>query len=399
MKPLSIVGVGAISPLGQEATELLAALDAGRVAIAEADLSLLPGDPIRWAGRVLEFDYKRYIPAMKARRLDFASRMALAACRQALAHAGLDGEDGLESSLRDELGVMVGTASAGSGPLVTFLDALFKQSPEAAPPFEFPNTVANAAAGHVSLQLGLRGPNSTIAHSEAVIGQALLLGALMVEEERCNRLLVGAVDEWNPYYQAGYSQLGALRPARDGGGGMLLAEGAAFMVLEPPATAAARGVTPIATLLSVALGSTPGDSFRWVPSADRLAALARQAIRDAGLTPADIGSVMLAANGVDAMEAAEAAALAQLFPGRRLPASGIKGAIGERAVSGALSVAAAALARQRRQLPPFAGGALAPADWPDAVAPLTEPVPLPDGATLVLLYGSGGNFGAVILAD
>jgi hypothetical protein len=95
------------------------------------------------------------------------------------------------------------------------------------------------------------------------------------------------------------------------------------------------------------------------------------------------------------MEQAEAAALDALFGGRRLPATGLKGALGERAVSGAASVALAALARSRGLLPPHAGGALL--SWPAAVEPCRGPTPHPPGATLVVLYGFGGNCGAVVL--
>ncbi len=408
MKPLAITGIGSISPLAVEPEGLLAALDAQRNGLrcceleAELEAVLRAGqvDPVVWAGRVLDFDYRPYIHPMKARRLDHTSRMAVGAARQALTGAGLDGEEGLDGRMVDGLGVMIGTSSAGSGPLALFLDALFRQSPEAAPPFEFPNTVANAPAGHISLQLGLRGANSTLSHSEAVVAQTLLFGAMMIEEGRCSHLLAGACDEWNGYYQAGYCQLGALRSAPQSsiptaGDGMLLSEGATLLVLEPAASATARGARAVATLRGVAVGSAPGEPFRWVADADRLEGVLRQALEGACMTPGEIGSVMLAANGVRAMEAAEAQALSRLFAGRHLLAGGVKGALGERAVSGAVSVAVAALAQQRGQLPPFAGGTNAA--WPDCIVPAERVTPLAGGATLVVLYGSGGNYGAVVV--
>jgi hypothetical protein len=96
------------------------------------------------------------------------------------------------------------------------------------------------------------------------------------------------------------------------------------------------------------------------------------------------------------MERAEAAALAEVFAGHPLAATGVKGAFGERAVAGALSLALAVLARERRRLPPFAGGALS--RWPGAVEILTAPADLPPGATLVLFAGFGGNYAAAVVA-
>lgn len=391
MRPLAITGVGSISPLGLETGALLDALDRRRHGFGQVAPEGLPTGAGGWAARIPDFDSRPYISSGRARRLDRASLFAVAAARLAIASASLADSP----LLAEELGVIVGTSSAGSGPLTVFLDALFRQSPEAAPPFEFPNTVANAPASHVSIELGLKGPNATLSHSEAVLGQALLYGRLMLEDERCSALLVGAVDEWNPYYQLGYSQLGALRSSPGGGGGTLLAEGATLLVLEPPEAAERRGAQVVARVLGVGVTSAPGEPYRWVPSRTALERAVAEALERSGLTAREVGSVFLAANGVAAMEEAEAAALAGLFPGRRLAASGVKGAVGERATSGALTLAVAALARQRRRLPPFAGGALGA--WPDAVAPAVEPVPLPPGAMLALLYGFGGNYAAVVL--
>lgn len=397
MTALAVRGVGAVTPLGATVGELMAGLDAGRSGLVEAgELEAFPelgGRLSRWAGRVRELDTSPYIHPRQARRLDRGSLFALAAARQALSSAGLAGDVALEHGL----GLVAGTTSAGSGPLTVFLEALSRQGPEAAPPFEFPNTVANAPAGHVSIQLGLKGPNVTLAHGESSVGQGVVYGRLLLEAGRCQRLLVGAVDEWSPYYQVGYSQLGALRRTPAGGGGTLLNEGAAFALLEPQRDApgeAAAGEA-LCRLTGAAVASCTGEPYRWLADADTLVRAVEGALSDADRAPAEVGSVVLAANGVDAMEEAEAAALERLFAGRGLAASGVKGALGERAVSGAVSLVVAALARRRGVLPPYAGGARQ--RWPAAVEPLAAPAPLPPGATLVLLYGSGGNYAALLL--
>lgn len=390
MNPLAITGLGLVSPLGVGEAAVFVALLAGRSGFVPAP-AVEAGGTAGWAARIPQFDASPWIAPMRARRLDRGSLFAVAAARQAIQAAGLDGSP----ELTHQLAVVLGTSSAGSGPVTVFLEALFRQSPEAAPPVEFPNTVMNAPASHVSIELGLKGPNITLSHGEAVSCQALLLGGLMLHDERASRLLIGAVDEWNAYYQAGYQQMGALRSSPQGAGGTLLGEGATAMLLEAPEVAEARGQEILARVLGVAVGSTPGPAYRWVASASGLERVVRQALTDAGLEPGQIGSVWLGANGVAAMEEAEAAALETIFPGRGLPATGLKGALGERAVSGATTIAMAALSRSRGVLPPFAGGGLI--TWPSAIAPCSRPAPLPHGATLVVLYGFGGNLGAVVL--
>ena len=101
------------------------------------------------------------IPAMKARRLDRGSQFALIACAQAVAEAGFDVADDPEA-----IGIAMGTGSAGAGALTEFLRVLFLESPEAAPPFHFPNTVANAPASQVSIELKIFGPNVTITQKD-----------------------------------------------------------------------------------------------------------------------------------------------------------------------------------------------------------------------------------------
>jgi 3-oxoacyl-[acyl-carrier-protein] synthase II len=397
MKPLAATGIGLVSPLGTSAEELMAGLDAGRSGITPVEL---PREAVArrwagrrgWAGRIADFDPGPALPPMRARRLDRASQFAVVAAWQACRAAGLAASPRQAA----ELGVIVGTSSAGSGPLTAFLASLFRQSPEAAPPSEFPNTVANAPASHVAIELGLKGPNLALSHSEAVIGMAVLCGRQMLADRRCRALLVGAVDEWNPYFELGFARLGTLRRAPRGGGGTVLAEGAAFLALECEESARARGAHTLARLLGLAVRSVPGEPHRWLPDAPTLEAAIREALDRSGLRPTDVGSVMLAANGIESMERAEAEALAEVFAGCRLAASGVKGGIGERAVAGALSLVVAVLARERGVLPPFGGGALS--CWPDPVRPATVPTPLPSGATLVLLSGFGGNYAAAVVA-
>ncbi|HEX4956030.1 MAG TPA: beta-ketoacyl synthase N-terminal-like domain-containing protein [Thermoanaerobaculia bacterium] len=390
MRPLAVTGVGIVSPLGSEPCAVLAALDQGQKGLVAVRDAPLAGSG--WAGRVVDFDPGPVIPPMRARRLDRASQFAVVAAHRALSAAGLLGEE----RLRRGLGVVMGTSSAGSGPLTVFLEALYRQSPEAAPPFEFPNTVANAPASHVSIELKLEGPNTTLAHSEAVTGMALVLGRQMIEDGRVTAALVGAVDEWNPYYQLGYEQIGALRGQVEGGGGSLLSEGATELVIEPADAAEARGARVLARILGVGVASAAGEPYRWLPDAGALAQAIRGALAEAGMPAEAVGSVFLAANGVEAMERAEAEALAAVFGAGPLAATGIKGAVGERSTSGALGVAVAALCRARHRLPPYAGGSLA--SWPAPVRLLAAPGELPPGATLVLLYGFGGNYAAVILS-
>lgn len=393
LTPLLITGVGSITALGHSPQEVLDALEAGRSGIRALSPEVVVGCEARLVAPVVGFDISTYLPPMRARRLDRASLFAVAAVKQALSAASFP----LDEEMHEHMGLVLGTSSAGSGPLTRFLEAAFRTSPLDAPPSEFPNTVANAPAGHVSIELGIKGPSTTLTQKQSVVAPALLYSQLMIALGRCGAVMTGATDEWCAVYQRGYDQLRALRREVDleNRPGIVIAEGAATVLLESEAHASRRCARPLTRLLSVASTSSPGPNYHWIADSQALAQAIDRALDSCALQPSDVGSVWLAANGVAAMESAEARALDQVFSGHRLAATGIKGALGEAAVSGAASVALAALARGRKRLPPFSGSACE--SWPGCIDLLDSVTPLPSGVTLVLTYGVGGTFGAILL--
>src|SRR5215472_10375829 len=134
-----ITGTGAVCPLGRTAAEFARRLFAGESAIRPMTSEERAGLQATHVARCDGFSPQPEIPAMKARRLDRGSQYAIIACLQAIAEAGYDVSDSPE-----QVGIALGTGSAGAGPLTEFLRVLLTDSPEAASPFHFPNTVANA---------------------------------------------------------------------------------------------------------------------------------------------------------------------------------------------------------------------------------------------------------------
>src|SRR5207249_9610927 len=127
-------------------------------------------------------------------------------CAQAIAEAGYD-----IAADPEEIGIAMGTGSAGAGALTEFLRVLLTESPEAAPPFHFPNTVANAPASQVSIELKLYGPNVTITQKDPSGLNALLFSSLAISSGRACAMLAGGVDGWNFYYALGSDRVGPLR--------------------------------------------------------------------------------------------------------------------------------------------------------------------------------------------
>src|SRR5215468_3722800 len=189
-----ITGTGAISALGRSSEEFYRRLTAGESAIRPMTIEEREGLQATHVARYDGFSPQPEISAMKARRFDRGSQFAILACSQAIAESGYD-----VASAPDSIGIAMGTGSAGAGALTEFLRVLFVESPEAAPPFHFPNTVANAPASQVSIELKLFGPNVTITQKDPSALNALLFSSIALASGRARAMLAGGVDEWNRY--------------------------------------------------------------------------------------------------------------------------------------------------------------------------------------------------------
>jgi 3-oxoacyl-[acyl-carrier-protein] synthase II len=307
---------------------------------------------------------------MKARRFDRGSQFAIVACSQAIAEAGYDVAKDPES-----IGIALGTGSAGAGALTEFLRVLLTESPEAAPPFHFPNTVANAPASQVSIELKLYGPNVTVTQKDPSAVNALLFASLAVGSGRARAMIAGGVDEWNPVYALGFDRVSALRGEKRASG-IVQGEGAFAVLLEEESAARARGARPLAALAGIGVAGVPTEPYRFAPDPRAMARAMRGALAEAGSLPDRIGLWLPSRDGVEDMDAAEREAAADVF-GTPPPEIAVKFAVGEMAASGGGQLVAACRCLA------------------DCAGPFAESG-RPRRA-LVNSFGAGGNFLAVVL--
>ena len=364
MRPAVITGASAVTALGLDLAATRAALAGGRSAVAPVEGPDVAADrPDRSpAARIVTFTTEPELPKTKARRLDRASQYAVVTTKQALADAGY-GMAGRE----ERTGILLGTGSAGAGPLVDFERQMALEGPEAASPFLFPYTVSNAPASVAAIELSIKGPNVTITQKDSAALNALLYARLMLADRRADALLVGAADEWNLTYHLTYERLHATRTERRPG--YVLGEGAACVLVEDEAAARVRGALVKAHVTSVVM--RPAALSPQVRRADpaRLAAAMRAALAEAGLAPEGVGLVHLSRNGVCQTDEAEARALADVFPAPPRTAA-VKEALGENPFVGAVQLALAAEELHER---------------PER------------GAILINAFGAGGNFLCAVL--
>lgn len=329
-----VTGAGVVSALGATPAELHAALVAGRSALRPVTRFDAAGLGCGLAGEV-DFDGPAALGAERnLRPLDRVSQITAAAARRALLDSGWDAA----RLARHEVGLVLGTMFCGVHTIAEFDRRGLTRGPAYVSPFDFANTVINAAAGQTAIWHRLSGLNSTVSAGASSGVQALAYAADVIRLGRADALLAGGVEEVCHEAYVGFARAGLLsgpggRPvpfdaARDG---FVPGEGAALLMLEEAQAAHARGARVLAELLGGACAYDPSRGADPAQSARAALRAARLALDEAGLGPDQIDALSAGASGSRPWDRAEGCALGTLFGARAasLPVAALKGLLGE----------------------------------------------------------------------
>jgi 3-oxoacyl-[acyl-carrier-protein] synthase II len=185
-----ITGAGCLSCVADSPVGLHAALCAGTSGLKA--IELFPAESIggHQAGEIRPFDAPSYLPDRNLRPIDRTSRLLLVAAGQAL------GASGLSASATDrEIGLVLGTTFCSVRTIAEFDRRNLQLGPSYASPFDFANSVINAAAGQTAIWYGLRGLNSTISAGAASGLAALGYATDQIRGGRAVALLAGGAEE------------------------------------------------------------------------------------------------------------------------------------------------------------------------------------------------------------
>lgn len=394
-EPISVTGLGVVSPFGDSRDAFREALLAGASGIAPDARFEAAGCRSVLAARVSGFDPARWIPPMKLRRMDDSAPLAIVALQQAMEQAGYavrpDGDE--------RAGVVLGTFSAGGQATNDYLTALFTGGPTGAPALLFNSTVANAAAGLAGLEFKLKGPNATISQKEASGLGAVATAVDLLRAGRADAMAAGGMDALYEIFYRVHDRFGVMNAGRAfdrtsapfdrGRRGFVLGEGGYGLWLEREADAARRGAKPLARVLAVAQSSASVPLNAWPDRPEPLVRTMMLALEEAGASAADVAVVYASANASSVLDDTEARALARVFQGHAPLVTSVKGAIGESGASGAATCAAAVLCGAAGEVPPIAG--LQEPDLAGAALNLAlSRQSAPAGLVLLNSFASGG---------
>ncbi len=351
---VAVTGLGVVSPHGDDAPAMFAALMRGESAIRP----VFPELPKPAAAATVAFDEARWFTKLQLPGVDRVSQLAAAAAEMAVRDAGTLGDVEPE-----RVGVFGGCGMGGA----TALEAAYRGNGRV-PPLTIPAFMPNAPASQVAMRLNARGPvftysvacaSSAVAIAEAA--KAVQRGEVDVAIAGGSEALIvpGVVLAWQAMQTLAPVVAGeesrAVRPFAADRAGFALGEGAAFLVLESAERARARGAA-VHALLS-GWGHSCDATHLTKPDAPGQARALRAALRTAGLTPADVGYCNAHGTATRIGDAVEAQALAEVW-GTQLPGlqvSSTKALHGHLlGAAGALEAVVTVLALQNGRLPPNA---------------------------------------------
>lgn len=361
-----ITGLGAVTPLGNTAPEFWRRLIAGESGIGP----ITRFDPefvtTKIAGEVKDFDPDQVLGRKEARRLDRFAQLGVAAAKEASADSGLEVNDGN----RDDIGAIIATGIGGILTLAEWGARFGAEGPQVAgriTPFFVPMLMSNAAAGTVSILLGLRGPAmstaSACASSNNAIGEALR----KIQYGEADIMFAGGTEATiTPLCVGGFCSMKAMstrnddpikasRPFDRERDGFVLSEGAAMMVLEELEHAKRRGARIYAELVGYGVSSDAFNIVQPEPEGAGVKLALRRTFKDAGIAPADVQYVNAHATSTQQGDSAESKAIRDLWGEHAdaLAVSSTKGAHGHAlGAAGALEGLATVMAVYTDVMPP-----------------------------------------------
>jgi 3-oxoacyl-[acyl-carrier-protein] synthase II len=314
-----VTGLGAVTPLGNSAPETWRAALAGESGI-DWIRAFDAGDyPVRVAAEVKDFDPTGVASPKEQRKLDRNVLMALAAGKEAVESAGLNGFD------PHRVGIAFGSAIGGIAGIMQQGEVLRERGYERISPSFIPSVLVDAASGQLAISLGIRGPNYAPVSACATGSHAVGEAAELIKRGDADAMLAGGTEAAiQPIILAGFVAMRGLaaedenpphasRPFDLTRAGFVMGEGACVLVLEELEAARARGATIYAEVLAYGTSNDGHHMAQPEPEAIGVGEMMRAAIDRAGLKPEDVGYINAHGTSTPLGDAAETKAIKDVF--------------------------------------------------------------------------------------
>ncbi len=322
LKRVVVTGIGALTPLGNNLQDTWKSLVNGVSGAAPITNFNAEKFKTRFACELKNYKPTDYFDRKEARKLDPCGQYGLIAAAEAIADSKLD----LDKEDLTEIGVIWGS---GIGGLKTFSDEManFTKNDDTPKfnPFFIPKMIADITAGHISIKYGFMGPNYVTVAACASATNAMADAFNYIRLGKANVFVTGGSEA--SIYEAGVGGFNAMRaistrndeptkasrPFDKNRDGFVMGEGGVALIFEEMEHALARGAKIYA---EVAGSGLSGDAHHMTsphPEGAGAAKSMRDAVKDAGLSPADVDHINTHGTSTPAGDVAEPKAIELVF--------------------------------------------------------------------------------------
>lgn len=364
LKRVVVTGIGALTPIGNNAAEYWQGLSKGVSGAAPITRFDAEKFKTQFACEVKNYDPNDHFDRKEVRKMDLFTQFAHIVADEAVLDSGLD----LEKLDSNRAGVIWG---AGIGGLKTFQDEVMNfAGGDGTPrynPFFIPKMIADIAPGMISIKYGFRGPNFTTVSACASGTNAIIdsynyirLGMADVfitggSEAAVCESGVGGFNALKALSERNDSPETASRPFDKDRNGFVLGEGAASLILEDYDHAVARGAKIYAELIGSGMSADAYHMTAPHPEGIGATNVMINALKDANLKPEDVDYINVHGTSTPLGDVSESMAIQNVFKDHayNLNISSSKSMTGHLlGAAGAIEAAACVMAIQNGEVPP-----------------------------------------------
>jgi 3-oxoacyl-[acyl-carrier-protein] synthase II len=358
-----VTGLGALSPIGNDVDTFWNNMvdgKSGAAPISKFDTSKFK---TTFACELKDFDPKAHFDVKEIRKYDPFSQYAFVAVEQAVKDGNID----FETLNRDRIGVIWGS---GNGGIQTFQDQMIEfcdgDGTPRFTPFFIPRILVDIASGIISIKYGLRGVNFCPVSACATSNTAIIEAFNYIKWGKANMVITGGSEAAITQSAiGGFSSAQALskrndapekasRPFDTERDGFVMGEGAGALILEDLEHALARGAKIYGEVVG---GGHAADAYHLTgthPEGDGAVLGMEEAMREAGITAADVDYINMHATSTPQGDMSELIAAKRVFGNRKsLSISGTKSMTGHLlGAAGAIEAIACIKALETGIVPP-----------------------------------------------
>src|SRR5437764_1963052 len=316
MRRVVVTGLGAVTPIGNDAPSTWRAAVAGESGVDFIRSFDASGFPVRMAAWVKDFDPSAVASPKEVRKLERNVLLALAAAREAVADAGLDG-----AYDPARVGILLGSAIGGVIGIAEQTEILRARGPDRVAPTFIPSVLVDAGSGQLAISLGFRVPNYAPVSACATGSHAIGEAAEIIRRGDADAVLAGGAEACvHPLIFAGFSAMRGLvseeehpprasRPFDATRAGFVIGEGACVLVLEELDAARARGATVYAEILAYGASNDAHHMAPADPASVGVTEMMRRALGRAEISPERVGYINAHGTSTPLGDAAETKAI------------------------------------------------------------------------------------------